>query len=639
MRTIVSGTACRAFPISVPFVAASLALFCAIGLTVGATDKAKKDSESSDRKEPKTIGDIVSVAGLSAYPVEGVGLVVGLENSGSDPLPSNERGVLLLDMQKRGIANAEEILRSPTTALVKVRARIPPAARSCKSAGCWCYDKSLKRSSADALRVHKGDTFDIEVESPMRDGTTSLNGGWLLECFLFETMQLPVGTTPGHVRAKAMGPVLVSGGLDGDEANAANLKRGRVLGGGVATEDRGFALVTDSDRTARWAIQIANRINERFPTRTREGKAIAEPKDGQRVLLRIPLRYRQNMARYLDVLRHMPLTQDASQEADRIERYAEELKDPSKARIAALRLEGIGARAAEPLKQALLSPDPDVRFFAAESLAYLDDAKAAEALAQSARDIPEYRAHALAALSSLDEPISPLTLHELMAEANSVELRYGAFRALRSLDPENMSISGETVGDELFLHHVSESGTPLIHMSSRDRAEIVLFGSDLQFETPLVLKVGNNIILKADAGSDHIKVSRFASGEPVRNLTTTLQIRDVIRRAVALGASYPDIVGLLLQADRQHNLPGQLEVDKVPDPTLLVTRLQRVSSPTSKANENVAMPNLFRWTDSRKSEKDRPESMEEVAAADMEKAKTGTEKPSLWERMFRRSAN
>jgi hypothetical protein len=64
-----------------------------------------------------------------------------------------------------------------------------------------------------------------------------------------------------------------------------------------------------------------------------------------------------------------------------------------------------------------------------------------------------------------------------------------------------------------------------------------------------------------------------------------------------------------------------------------------VSSPTSKANENVAMPNLFRWTDSRKSEKDRPESMEEVAAADMEKAKTGTEKPSLWERMFRRSAN
>ena len=48
-----------------------------------------------------------------------------------------------------------------------------------------------------------------------------------------------------------------------------------------------------------------------------------------------------------------------------MELYAEDLKDPNRARIAALRLEGIGHRASEALKQALSSPDPDVRFFAA----------------------------------------------------------------------------------------------------------------------------------------------------------------------------------------------------------------------------------------------------------------------------------
>jgi flagellar basal body P-ring protein FlgI len=638
MCTRVTGISSR--PLLTPFLVlvGLLALFGAMALPAGAGDKNKKETEP-ERKEPKTIGDIVSVAGLSAYPVVGYALVGGLENTGSDPLPGQDRAAVLQEMQKRGFTNAEEILRSPTTAIVKVRAKIPPAARSCKSAGCWCCDKNLKRSNGDELRVHKGDTFDVEVEAPMRDATTSLKGGWLFETFLHETADLPgVGNTAGHTRAKAKGPVLVSAGLDGNEATPADLKRGRVLGGAIAMEDRSFALVTDSDRTARWAIQIANRINERFPTRTRDGKAIAEPKDGQRVLLRIPPRYRQNMARYLDVLRHMPLTQDAAQEAERMELYAEDLKDPSKARIAALRLEGIGHRAAEALKQALNSTDPDVQFFAAEALAYLDDPKSAEPLAQAARSIPEYRAHALAALSSLDEPIAPLKLHDLMEDSNSVELRYGAFRALRALDPDDIKVAGETLSDEMFLHQVSSTGSPLIHVSSRDRAEIVMFGRDLQFQTPLVLKVGNHIILQADAGADHVQMSSFMPGAPARYKAGTLEIRDVIRKAAALGASYPDIVGMLLQADHQHNLPGRLEVDKLPDPTQLIARLQHASNQPSKASDNVAMPNLFHWTESRKSAKDRSDD-DEVASADAEKENPIAAKPSLRDRLLRRTAN
>jgi len=190
-------------------------------------------------------------------------------------------------------------------------------------------------------------------------------------------------------------------------------------------------------------MQISSRINERFTAKNREGKPMADPKDGQRVVLRIPPRYRQNIARYLEVLRFMPLTQSGAQESERMLRYADDLLDPAKARIAAIKLEGIGHRAIDTLKKGADSSDADVRFFAAEALAYLDEPKAGEPLGTSAREIPEYRAHALTALSSLDEPISPKTLHELLDGSNSIELRYGAFRALRVLDPQDPVIPGE----------------------------------------------------------------------------------------------------------------------------------------------------------------------------------------------------
>lgn len=634
-------------PTRIPHLAFALCLGFAVAAysALAAGDKSDKDKDETEYKEPKAIGDVAAVAGLQSYPVQGVGLVVGLDGTGSDPVSGPDRSALLQDMQKRGVKNSEEILRSSSTALVRIRARIPPGVRSCKSVNCWCkVDKKSKRfePGVPVLRLHKGDTFDVEVEIPSRDTATSLNGGWLLEAWLNETAELPgAGKTSGFVLAKAEGPVLVTGGLDGQEPKPADLKRGRVLGGAIANDDRDFALLTKGDRTARWTIQISSRINERFTAKTREGKPVAEPKDGQRVVLRIPPRYRQNIARYLEVLRFMPLTQSGSQEAERMIRYADDLMDPGKARITALKLEGIGHRAAETLKKGADSSDPDVRFFAAEALAYLDEAKAGELLGSSAREIPEYRAHALTALSSLDEPISLKTLHELLDGSNSIELRYGAFRALRVLDPEDPFIPGEVVGDQLFLHQVATNGTPFVHITSRERAEIVLFGRDLQLETPLLLKVGNKIILSASEGAPQLQMSRFDTDQPVRQQGCELKIRDVVRKAINMGASYPDIVGMLVQADRQHNLPGRLEMDTHPDPTRIVSRLQKVSNTTTKANDNVAMPNLFRWSEPRKSglkPHDDDGDGEEVASTDTD-GDSKERKPSLWDRLRRRSAN
>ena len=47
---------------------------------------------------------------------------------------------------------------------------------------------------------------------------------------------------------------------------------------------------------------------------------------------------------------------------------------------------------------------------------------------------PKFRAYALAALAALDEPAAHMKLRKLMDEP-SIEVRYGAFNALRTLDP------------------------------------------------------------------------------------------------------------------------------------------------------------------------------------------------------------
>ncbi len=619
-----------------------------IGLGISATEAGDKKAKENDgkAKEPRTIGDIAGADGLQSDYCEGFGLIVNLNGTGSDPVPSAGRSELLADMQKRGVTMPEEVLRSPNTALVRVRARVPPAVRSCKSAGCWCKSE-LKSKRADPdreIRPHKGDTFDVEVEAPDRDTTKSLQGGWLLEAWLYEVASLRGGEKlPGHVRARAEGPVLVAGGVDAETANPADLRRGRVLGGGVAREDRDFFLVTQNDRTARWTTQIGGRINQRFPARTRDGKPVAEPKNGQQVALKIPVRYRENIARYLEVIRYMPLTQSGEEEAERMARWGEQLLSPSTARLSALRLEGIGTRAIDTIKAGLQSSDPDVRFFAAEALAYLGDTASAAPLAETARQIPEYRAHALTALSALDEPISRIELTKLMSDSESVELRYGAFRALREIAPDDSAIAGTNVNDRLYLHQIPSKGTPLVHVSSRNRSEIVIFGNDVKLETPLLLWAGRQILVQGSDRAPLLVMTRFNPGYEKQQISCNLQLGEVIQSAVRGGATYPEIISMLVTADKQHNLPGRLELDSTPDPSLMITRLRRISDNPGKSTDDAAMPNLLGWSDTKKPSRPARSTDKEASASKTSDGSTGEPKyimkQSWFDRTFRRTAN
>jgi hypothetical protein len=215
------------------------------------------------------------------------------------------------------------------------------------------------------------------------------------------------------------------------------------------------------------------------------------------------------------------------------------------------------------LKQGLATSDPEVRFYAAEALAYLDDTAAAETLAQVARDEPAFRVNALAALSAMDDAIAYDALRTLL-EVRSAETRYGAFRALWAMNEGDPLLGGEHLGGQFHYHVLDVPGPAMIHVTRSHRPEVVLFGTGQHLQLPLVLDAGKNILVNGLSGGT-ITVSRFSPGEEAKELVVTTGVDEVIRAIVELGGTYPDVVQALQQAKSDGALASRFEVDALPE--------------------------------------------------------------------------
>jgi flagellar basal body P-ring protein FlgI/HEAT repeat protein len=493
--------------------------------------------------ETPLVGDYVNIKGLHLVTLQGVGLVVGLEGTGGDPSPSTLRTALTDDMRRHKVADPNFYLRSPNTAMVVVRAYLP-------------------------VLVEKGDRFDVEVRLPEESNATSLHGGYLMETYLMEQAVIPgQGVLAGFAFAKAKGPVLITAG-EGDAAdNAGILGRGRIVGGAISLKERDLSIYLRNDfKTIRNSTRIADAIGERFYAYNKHGlrEKLAEPKTDQKIVLKILPRYKDNYPRYLQVVRNIAFREDKVARQVRMQKLEEELKDPPQAERAALQLEAIGPDAIPILRTGLKSKSREVRFHAATALAYLGTPDGLPHLAEAAREEPAFRVFAFAAMAASDDVSANMLLRELMNE-RSAETRYGAFRALTTMDPDDPFVRGEEMNGEFKLHVLHTTGEPMAHITNRRKAEVVLFGARQQLKPPLALRAGNHILVTAAAGSDTAVLSRFAVGEEDRKKEVSLELADVIRAAAELDAKFPDIAQMLSQAHHQHNLEGRLEIDALPE--------------------------------------------------------------------------
>ncbi len=500
--------------------------------------------EDTDATSTKTrlVGDVAVPDGMSPIRVEAVALVTGLADTGSDPAPSPQRAVLLGELQTRGVRNPNQVLASPATALVLVQGFLRPG-------------------------IQKGDRFDVELRTPERDETSSLRGGWLMETRL---QILAVGSTDGkfhnsNALALAEGPILVD--PSADENDRVALCRGRVLGGGVALDSRPLRLVLKpKERSVFVSSQIGTALDKRFNTFSRGLKrGVATPKTDQYVELVVHPRYKDNIERYMLVVAAVPLREAAPERASRLAVLERQLLDPLTSSTAALRLEAIGREGIETLRKGLRATDPEVRFYSAEALAYLDDGEAAIPLAEAAQKEPAFRAFALAALSAMDDKGRVAAYEALrnLLDVSSAETRYGAFRALWAMNSSDHVIRGEMLKDQFHYHILKTGGPPMIHVTRTYRPEIVLFGADQRFQTPVALQAGNHIAVNGAAG-ETVTVSKFVAGEPDQKRQVSTKIDDVIRTVVELGGTYPDVVQMLQQAKATQSLASRFEVDAVP---------------------------------------------------------------------------
>ncbi|MGL4461146.1 MAG: flagellar basal body P-ring protein FlgI [Planctomycetia bacterium] len=528
-----------------------------------------------------TIGDYTAVDGMLPIKVEGIGLVVSLKGTGSDPQPNNFRDQMLEEMRKREVLNPNEILSSPDTAVVLLRAYLPPG-------------------------VRKGEPIDVEVWVPPGDETTSLRGGRLLEATLFENM-IARGKIAlrGEGLVRVEGPVLVAAGSK-EADDSPLLKKGKVVGQGIAMIDRNFRLaVSKEDRSGRRIKLLTQRINGRmFAARNGRRVGMASAHDEKVVDLELAPPYRFNIERYLLVVRRIPISNNKFNTAA-LDELQDQLLQPKTTLEAALRLEALGSESISVLKKGLDSQYEFVRFTSAEALCYLNDAAGANELLKLAEEAPNYRPYALSALVALDQPVSRMHLARLL-QSESAELRYGAFRSLWAYDPQDPLLGGEKLGDGFHLHRVQSPASPMVHISRNFRREIVLFNPGQTLAPPFSLRAGDHLLVNAAADGGNVFLASIEAGPKgatTRRAESSHALDEILRHAIELGATYPDLVELLQQAKTCGALQARLEINALPRTLNLealeaVALLDAVGDPkSSNRKEAIGGPGLFRDAD------------------------------------------
>ncbi len=522
----------------------------------------RHDEEADKEKDLaiRTIGDVTELANPGPWQVSGVGLLTGLKGTGDCP-KSGLRTELEQQLLKQKVEHVQAILDDPNNALVLVTAIISPGAQ-------------------------KGDPLDIVVTLPEGSKCSSLEGGYLQETVLRNhdttrhlSPEYAGGNRmiAGHVLVRAKGKLQVNtgGGREGSE------RVGNIWDGGVSLIDRPFYIALKSEKdekVARIAADVAARINFMFQDDTKKREAVlrnrhlfllddvtkningekrtdmARVANKEMIHVRVPFAYRYNPERYLRVIRLMPLREDPDKSAAYRKRLGEMLQNPSDTVRAALRLEALGTESVGALKKGLASPHPLVRFACAESLVYLDNLAGVEELAKLIEEHSLLRMNGIVALAGSEESLCKQKLAALLASPVP-EARCGAFWAMRlSRDlkeefPEHRqpSLRTEPVGKTFWLHKPAPGSERLVYVVGRGRGEIALFGDDIRVQAPMRLLAGSNFSVVVDEGEETCLISRVASASSVRREHSSLALEDVLKTMTQMGASYPELVDLVIK--------------------------------------------------------------------------------------------
>jgi hypothetical protein len=517
-------------------------------------DRNKKDPGVSDFKtetedgKTKLVGDCAFIGNYQSIPVHGFGLVVGLPGTGGEDANTFHYKWVYDELNRQKVTGIRTLLARPDTAVVEVRGLMRPG-------------------------IQEGERFDVQVLLPSDTSTKNLQGGRLTKTKLFEMANSQSGDLQMSApHANVEGPIMVADPMATEVSNPEGLKNGTILSGAITTESRSLSLIMKKDSTDFYAVdKITKAINHRFYMPTGSRKGVADAAKDSLIILNIHPDYANDIDRYVKVIQSIAGFETPTQQLQRMERLKEEVLFPDTAQQAAFQLEAIGKAGIGALQRALRSPNMEVRFHAATSLAYLGDGTAAKELAEIARLEPAFRVYALNALSVMKNDLeAEYNLQELL-HVPDAETRYGAFRALKTRNPLDPTIRGQMLEGQFSYHGISSQAIPMVHITSQKYPEVVLFGTETFLRQPFTLEPGAAIYVNGQTPGS-VMVTRFALMGVDEKRMVSNRLDEIIRAVVDMGGTYPDVVKMLRQADMQGALPCRLEIDCLPEPNRIYRR-------------------------------------------------------------------
>lgn len=461
-------------------------------------------------------GTVVYEAELRGYGhslVQGFGIVVGLDGTGSSdtPLPvraylEREGSKLLpdpkIDSERRLTMTA--LLQDHNTAAVLVQAVVPPGAV-------------------------KGTRFDIIVSAVPGSSTSSLEGGRLW------TTDLSSGFT-GAIQgvkpiAQAHGDLFINPfasdnrdaldeslewGLPDPMADApgtpgagvqVDRRVARILNGGVLTEDMPLVLQLRTPNYGR-ARAIIDAINSRFPQEPSQTRPTADSVPGrsdEQIVVTVPPSRHADSDVFVETMLHTQIFQGGIEPRSlQLARWVEQ--NPVDAVQVTWCWVALGELSINGFSQLYTCPDVIPRLAALNAGARLGDPRVVPHLVELAMDKDSaLRIDAIARLG--DMPGSPrinMALRELLND-DQFDVRVAAFNGL--LKQRDSIVKRMTLDplQEFDVYRVP-SDKPMVYATLQKQPQIVVFGSEAGFNDRVLVR----------ALSDRLQLVRYGADEPLR---------------------------------------------------------------------------------------------------------------------------
>jgi len=480
-------------------IVSTTAAVAAIAGCLNNVEKAEANSRPGERidREPLpmevdpimrgTVAGESVLVGFDTTIVRGYGLVVGLSGTGSRVMPAEVRAYLLQEMTRRGVGDPtlgfdltpEGMLNSNDVAAVVVEGVIQPGAT-------------------------KDSRFDVRVFNVPGSGATSLEGGRLWTTSLRPGPILS-GSKQAQVLAESRGPLFVNPFVDPSPSKSDGVNRtsGRILDGGRVIKDMPLKLRLATPSHNR-ASTLQSAINSVFPREPGQRDPTARGKSDDTILITVPPSFRDKPQDFVQLLRHMPIRVDATEQtAEAVRRSL--LANPGAAGAASWRWQALGKKALGSVQDLYDYPEEQPRFAALQAGAKLDDPLCVQPLIEMAtKGSLENRIGAIDLLGAMGRnPAIDLGLRPLLDDPD-VDIRLRAFEALeKRKDPLILARSL----DDKFVINLVPSKSPMVYVAQSGKPKLVLFGMDMEIERPTTLTAwGNRFMLKGEPDEPKIEV-------------------------------------------------------------------------------------------------------------------------------------